>query len=536
MATADPKDPAVTPDMVDRDAPASVIIRSVAPAPVDDPTLGIFVQPGRAAQTPAHRLVTVGDSLVHGFQSGAIFNTSLSWPAIVAWELGWDREFRFPRYAGFGGLPLNIEYLVRVLEDQFGTELSWWELPRALFSIRAEMDKIEDWWERGAGSRVPNLATIQHNLGIYGWDVRDALSRSYNYCQRSIAQPKDDLLFQIVEDANARAALRVLPGHLPDLGSVGAAKALADQGGIETLVVMLGANNALGTVLSLGKPKWSSSALAPSGLPAFQDLKAKAKFNVWDPDHFAVEWDELATQLLAINAENVIVATVPHVTIAPIARGVGAKIRTGSRYFPYYTRPWIEDADFDPADDPHLDERQARAIDAAIDQYNAHIVQSVRNARLAGKNWYVLEVCGMLDRLAQRRYIDDFNARPGWWRPYELPATLASLAPPVDSRFFSSDPSGRLRGGLFSLDGVHPTTVAYGLVAQEVVRIMQQAGVVFRLGNGAPRPGSVQVDFERLLAEDTLVSHPPKNLKNATSTIGSWDQRLDLLQRIFRFA
>ena len=52
----------------------------------------------------------------------------------------------------------------------------------------------------------------------------------------------------------------------------------------------------------------------------------------------------------------------------------------------------------------------------------------------------------------------------------------------------------------------------------------------------ASTDGSVQVDFERLLAQDTLVSHPPKNLKNATSTIGSWDQRLDLLQRIFRFA
>ena len=42
-----------------------------------------------AKGTPTHRLVTIGDSLTHGFQSGAIYNTDLSFPAIIASELGW---------------------------------------------------------------------------------------------------------------------------------------------------------------------------------------------------------------------------------------------------------------------------------------------------------------------------------------------------------------------------------------------------------------------------------------------------------------
>ena len=44
---------------------------------------------------------------------------------------------------------------------------------------------------------------------------------------------------------------------------------------------------------------------------------------------------------------------------------------------------------------------------------------------------------------------------------------------------------GRAKGGLFSLDGVHPTTVAYGIVAQELITIMQSAGVTFRTPTGA---------------------------------------------------
>ena len=64
-----------------------------------------------------HRLVTVGDSLTHGFMSAAIHRTDLSWPAITAFELGLSAEqFTFPTYewpTGPGGLPLDLERLAR---------------------------------------------------------------------------------------------------------------------------------------------------------------------------------------------------------------------------------------------------------------------------------------------------------------------------------------------------------------------------------------------------------------------------------------
>src|SRR5438067_1124182 len=153
--------------------PASVTITTSAPAPVTDPTLGIPV-PLPAAPAPLkHRLVSLGDSLTHGFQSGAIFNTSISYPRLIAMEMGWADNFSFPRYGGPGGLPLNLEYLVRTLEQKFGDRIRWWDFIPALFDARRFMDQVEDYWERGVGATVPPVDGILHNLAIYGWDLRD---------------------------------------------------------------------------------------------------------------------------------------------------------------------------------------------------------------------------------------------------------------------------------------------------------------------------------------------------------------------------
>ena len=432
-----------------------------------------------------------------------------------------------------GRPPINIEYLVRRLEGQFGDKLDWWELASAAFSVRSCMDEIEDYWERGAGAQPLKATGINHNLGVYGWDIRDALDRTSGYCAKAIKKPKDDWIAQIVEDANDRAALRVLPplknDKDPGLSTVDAAEELGKDGGIETLIVFLGANNALGSVLALDAV-WSQGGSTGKD---YQDLEKKRLFTVWDPEHFAVELGALVTRIAAIEARHVIWATVPHVTIAPIARGVAKKVRTGSRYFPYYTRPWISDADFDPADDPNLTEDQARAVDSAIDQYNEEIVKAVKTARGAGRDWYLLDVCGLLDRLAAKRYINDPAARPDWWRPYDLPQALQQLTPAPDSMVFSSGPTGRTQGGIFSLDGVHPTTIAYGIVAQEFINVMQLAGVAFNYGDGrTPRQGPVAVDFKRLIALDTLISDPPRSLASDVGLVGWLDQKLDVFKRL----
>lgn len=157
----------VTREMLHPDTPYTVEVTASAREPLQDPTLGIRVEPDRTWGAQ-HRLVTIGDSLTHGFQSGAIFSTDLSYPAIIAFELGWYDQFRRPSYPGLGGLPLNIEFLLRDLQARYGESLNPFEVPLALFRARQIMAELEDYYERGAGSEPPNVAGINHNLAVYG--------------------------------------------------------------------------------------------------------------------------------------------------------------------------------------------------------------------------------------------------------------------------------------------------------------------------------------------------------------------------------
>jgi len=513
--------------------PHSVADRATAPPrePVSDPTLGIDVARPAHRGAPPHRLVTIGDSLFHGMQSAAVFATDLSVPAIVAHELG--AEFRYPRYGGPGGLPINIELLLRRLEERYGPRLDLWKLPMAGFTARGFMDEVEDHWERGPGASPP-VAGLLHNLSCFGWDLRDALENTYKACEKRIGAPRDDPLLQVVENNGERAARHVYPSDSEEHTGwtfFDVARALgADHGddtdsGIETLVVFLGANNALRSVTNL-EVSWTDER--------FRALERKKAFTVWTPEHFAQEYALIVEQLGRIEARHVILCTVPHVTIVPIARGIGPK--SGSPYFPYYTRPWIDEQHFDAARDEYITGEQARVVDAAIDLYNETITAAVGQARRDGHDWYLLDTAGILDRLAAKRYTFDLTARPAWWEPYPLPPALAALDPVPDTRFLSADgKGGRAAGGLFSLDGVHPTTVGYGILAQEIVDIMVRADVEFRSGNGTARRGRVEVDFDRLVRLDTLVRTPPQNVDSTFSVLGWLDEVLDVFGVQLRF-
>lgn len=214
MVRSDVPDQTVQQEIsVDGDAPREVKERAKRPprAPNFDPTLGQAVDRSRFRGDPVNRLVAIGDSLTHGFQSGAIFNTDISYPATIAYELGWADKFRHPRYGGPGGLPLNLELLLRRLDTEFGSNIGLGEIALALFAGRGFMDDVEDYWERGPGRVPPVLSAHNHALAVYGWDLRDALSLTYAKCEERIRNPKDNLITQLVENANDRAATYVYP-------------------------------------------------------------------------------------------------------------------------------------------------------------------------------------------------------------------------------------------------------------------------------------------------------------------------------------
>jgi len=479
------------------------------------------------------QLVTLGDSLTHGFQHGAVRRTDWSYPKMVARAMGLVAdEFRQPDFGGgeeqVGGPLLDLEVLMRRLTLACGPRLNLLKLPAAGLTTFQFMSLVEDFWERGAGTQASNTGPLHHNLGVWGFDVLDALTLSEDVCRRNTPLATDNLIDQIPEFGMYRSARRVLNpsfgGEFAAVTAIRAARAVAErEGGIENLVIALGSNNVLGTCVRL-KFAWSSDS-------DLTKLAHDRTCTIWEPSHFRTLYRRLMQEARETNARRTFLATVPHVTVPPVTRGVtpgarasGPRERVGG-YYEYYTRFWTWDDDFDPRRDPHFTREQAMLIDRVIDDYNEII-----KAEAAKHGFHVIELDRLLDELAFRRS----GGRPRYEFPRELvralrenPATRMRVRPDgrvlLDTRFFAlpeqrpaeDAPSSawleQYRGGLFGLDGVHPTTIGYGVIAHEVLKVMEAAGVRNARADALDWPAIVQ--------NDRLLCDPPGILSSLERTL-----------------
>jgi hypothetical protein len=442
----------------------------------------------------AARLVTIGDSLSQGFSSLAITNTDRSYPALIARAMGLavPGGFRLPDFRGKGGLPCSIEWLARRLEERYGSHLSTFEWVRAVHTLTDLIDEVEDYWERGRGSR-PTPDVRFHNLAVWGFEVADAYNINAGLCRELVKNPRDNWL-RPPSEARMRTALNVLNPARNDARwadtQLSIARQIAkDEGGIDNLIVWLGANNCLGTVVEL---KIDPTGDVPPGPRSGKTL--------WTPQAFRAEYDRLEERILEIGARRVFVGTVPHVTIPPVTRGIMAdrgRLPEDRKYFDYYTHFFIHDKDFDPDRDNKLTGDDARTIDDTIDAYN-----DVIRAAAARNGWHVVDICRVLDELAVRRN----HGRPR----YLLPSEISDLS----VRFLEFTPSAQIKaGGLIGLDGVHPTSCGYGIIAQEFIKIMKEF-----------EPRIRDVDFAEVRQWDTLISQPPRTLDDALGALRTLEQ------------
>jgi len=502
-----------------------------APVPLERPVPAVPAAP--TGGRPKHKLVVLGDSVSQGFRSLAVHETSLSWPALVAHYGGID-DFRYPSFPGpeeCPGLPLNLDALIHQIEWP-ESMLNFAENPDLLRDLHRICDSVEDYWERGAGAEQVaqspgrlgrELDRVNHNLACWGFDLRDTFGLTIGNLRHRVEHARgrgDQLLGVTPSAAFERSALITLAGGREDDTCVSLARALGDDGGIETLVVAVGANNILGSVIKF-KVDWTDN----EAIGQYDQVDYKDGYTAWTPAHFRSEYDELLRQVEQIVAQHVIVFTVPHVTILPSARGVGAKMAS-DRYFSRYTRPWISDDQFAPNRHPCLTGDELRAVDFAIDLYNSHIVSRVDelNAASSAPRYHVLDIAGVLDRLAFRRYLVDGQSQPSWWTPYDMPERFRRLSPIPDTRYFRSDRFGRTEGGLIGLDGVHPTTTGYSLIAREVMNVMTRLGVPLK---------ATEPDYEEIVASDVLNRSPLPKLDSILTAVGLVNRLADLYQ-VFR--
>jgi len=489
------------------------------------------------------KLVTIGDSLTQGFQSGAIRKTDLSWPRMVAKAIG-ATGFRTPDFTPHPGGPLlDVEHLVRSLGAQFGDKLDFWELPQAAALTHGFLSELEAYWERGAGTRPVETGPIHHNLAVWGFELGDVDTLSDGVCRRHMPKAKNHMLYndQVPEFSMYRTARRTLNPSgaiaLEELTQLDLARKIAqDEGGIETLTVFLGANNVLGTCASL-RLEWSQSA-------DLHKLAHQRSATVWEPQHFERLLDRVYPKLKKLQSDglvkNIIVATVPHVTAAPCARGV-TNTENGKRpeqdadgYFEYYTRFFVWDAEFckDPDAYTRITREDARRVRATVDEYNAAIQK-----RAKGYEWPVVDLATVLDKLAFRHN----RGKPTYVFPQALINALAANEA-TKFRVFPNGPNGEQRvlldtrymnvrsdvqvndprdfavmqkkhcGGLFSLDGVHPTTIGYGVLAHELLTVMKDANI--------PGADPAKLNWQWIVDNDTLVTDPPRLLENLQGLLG----------------
>lgn len=461
------------------------------------------------------KMFTIGDSISQGFMSMAAARTELSYSTLIARVLGLKPEVDYPIPTWReGGLPLNLERLLRRLQSLYGADIRGiLEWPRALFTINGLMDDVEDHYERGSGNIArPQAGATEAfpNSACFGFTVADAWLIDPSWCLEQIQDGgDDDGLVKLPNKSLARAAHAVLnPSRNPAYGSRNQLKGLeqhAEQDGVENLLLWLGSNNALGTVSRLEIKETPNN---PEQRMHVRSVKERDAYNLWHPNDFTAEYEELIKRVDAIMTKNkhqdwrVFVGNVPAVSIAPLCKGVGAEqdhddpfgVLETARYFENYTYV-IFDADFARRTGHRLTREQVLKIDGYISEYNKSIANILQraNGQHGKQRYFLVDICDCLLRLAYRRN----NGNP----TYPLPDPLAQARYKPNTMYYHADRKGQMQqGGIFSLDGVHPSAIGQGLLALEFLKVMETAGV--------PGARAAALDWESIIASDTLYTNP----------------------------
>ena len=178
------------------------------------------------------------------------------WPAQVAGGPRHD-DFAVPRYGGpLDGLPLNIETVARRLQDRFGKGMSCWRRCATPKELQDIFDENEDYWERARARAARDRRALRQPRDLrLGRPRRPVVHRSPGGGPRR--RPRRRQLVGVKPDHdNDIAASSVLAPFGADATQLTAGSGTGDNGGIDTLVVALGANNALDPVVSK-RVRWS---------------------------------------------------------------------------------------------------------------------------------------------------------------------------------------------------------------------------------------------------------------------------------------
>lgn len=452
-----------------------------------------------------HKLVVIGDSLSQGFNNGGIYRTDINFPSFLKNCMVPEPEFDQPRFTAQAGIPLNLEVLVRGLSEEFGDDIEWTEYLPAAAHMVSTLRRIKNYWEGGIIDLAVDRSKPYHNQSVWGFSVSDSWVVNEQNSREYIETHKEsftvfDMLPTHAKFTTARLVLNPSFQEVfqqnTQLDNV---KVLQENGGIENLIVCLGHNNIMGAATDL-KMIWSEEK-------DLEKFPAERKHTVFRPEHFEKIYRKMAEKIHKIGVQRVFVPTIPYVTIPPVCRGVNSNLssqRLG--YFDYYTRFWIWDEEFDPDKHPHLTKDQAIHLDLTVDEFNSIIRRVAKEY-----DWHVVPMAKYVAAMARRRLGGETirHYPPEFAEAMKKNPNTSYLVDEqgdvrISTEYLRLNDEGKIyKGGIFSLDGLHPTTIGYGLMAYVYYLTMKQAGVKFK------RP----LDWDMIIQEDSLVTNPPLLLR-----------------------
>jgi len=459
------------------------------------------------------RLMALGDSLAQGVSSGAVWKTGWSFPAMVARAMGLrvgtgeGFDFSVPHF-GLGGMPLNLERLLRDLDFTLGgpgLDLVDWLLA-ARPAVEEWLEERDEYYEHGFGALARSYGGPYHLLACFGFTVEDLFTVNGSRCDRLIRERRWDDRSEFMEkfpsSAAYRAARRVLNTaarhELNDLTQVDWLGRIEElQGPIENLILVAGLNNAAGVVTRL-------EVVETGPEPPEPDLVEE--FSLWHPRAFEASYRRLAERISDKTNARVFAATLPYVTDAPLIRGAGPR-NHGPRgeHHEYYVHFYLRDDDPSRERFDFLSAEEVLRVEECQDAYN-ETIRSVARER----GWRVVDLAGLLNGLVGRgEYTPDAHLRR-FLGDENHP--LLKLQPPPRMELFRSDARGRRTGGgLVSLDCFHGTVTGFALAAELFIRALLEEGVEFRDAAGKPLPPEgVRLPWERVTAVDQLLVNPPR--------------------------
>jgi lysophospholipase L1-like esterase len=391
--------------------------------------LALLVPLSQAQVSPSlGKLVVVGDSLAAGFQNFSLYDSnSGSAPGINAAPPGGQTYGFAALIAKQADTTLNLPLISEPgIPPVLSLETSGGQIVQPPTVTRGTT----------AGARDPQTLTVQtRDLAVPGFTVADALIHSINPASLTSTSPTPSSLIDVMayevlaypsvnNTTNAFGGCGVLALPTEILVSE---VACAVQQHPNTIIVALGSNDALQTVLD---------GTAPTSPAVFQRSY------------------ELMIAALKSSGAKIVVSNVPDVTQAPILftyaefEATCGSAPTGATANDYVV--------------PNISSPAATSFSICTD-YSVRSAALIQQARTAVESYNAA-----IARMAQRSgavYVDVNNVL----------SNIAKNGYLIMNRASEITLTTRYLGGIFSLDGVHPTNTGYAILANTYIAAMNKA-------------------------------------------------------------